>query len=208
MIDVALCFDVAGSENYALASPAILEALTECTRLGVPMTAHAGELPRGMVPNLETALDAGVRRIGHGMGLCFGDAVASGAAESLLARAAAAGVSVEVCLTGIITPSRVPAYAQHPIARMLAAGVRPSLSCDNLTLSGDDAIVGRGAYPVEEGYIYCHPSGEIAHAVVDCGLAWAQVRQLLLNGLRASFSAPPEALVREYEAAIADVLGR
>ena len=96
--------------------------------------------------------------------------------------------------------------AEHPIRTMMAAGVRPSLSVDNLTLSGDDMIVGYGAYPVEHDYIYCHPSGELAHARVDVGLEWAQIKTLLMNGMHTSFSAPPAELVRDYEAAIDAVL--
>ena len=82
-----------------------------------------------------------------------------------------------------------------------------SLSCDNLTLSGDGEMVGGGAYPVEDGCMYCYPSGELAHAVCDCGLSWSEVRCLLLTGVRASFCKPPPAFVRAFEAALDEGLG-
>jgi hypothetical protein len=50
---------------------------------------------------------------------------------------------VEVCLTAITTPSKgIPSYAHHPVKRLLAAGVRCALSCDNLLLSGDPGTAG------------------------------------------------------------------
>lgn len=200
-------FDVAGSENYGLSDPAIREALVASKGWGMPVTVHAGELPRGMVPNLEAALDLRASRIGHGLGLGIGDAVDSGASSELLRRYAEQGIHVEVCLTGNVTASRVPSYAAHPIRAMLAAGVRVSLSSDNLTLSGDGAVVGGGAYPAEGGYMYAHPSGEVAHAVADCGVGWHAIPELLLNGARASFSgdATP-GFLEAFEAAIAAAL--
>ena len=130
-------FDVAGSETYALSLPAIVSALEACSEWGVPTTVHAGELPRGMLTNLRTALRLGVDRIGHGLALCVGDAAERGEDAELLAEVAGQDVLLEVCLTSNCTPSRVPSYAAHPVRRMFDAGVKIALSVDNLTLSGD-----------------------------------------------------------------------
>ena len=99
-------FDVAGSENYALTQPAIRDALEACSQWGVPTTVHAGELPKGMVGNLEEALEMKVHRIGHGAGLCHGDALEQGIDRHLLASAAENDTVIEVCLTAICTSSR------------------------------------------------------------------------------------------------------
>jgi adenosine deaminase len=199
-------FDVAGSETFALTLPPIREALEACASFGVPVTVHAGELPRGMLPNLRAALDSKVERIGHGMGMCYGDAVEQGEDASLLARCAESGTGVEVCLTSICTASRVPSYSVHPIRQMLDAGVRVSLSVDNLTLSGDPATAGK--YPLHAGYSYAHPSGELAHLVADCGFSWVEARQVLLNGLRMAFSGGgvTDAFVDEFREAVDRVL--
>ena len=199
-------FDVAGSENYALTQPAIRDALEACSQWGVPTTVHAGELPKGMVGNLEEALEMKVHRIGHGAGLCHGDALEQGIDRHLLASAAENDTVIEVCLTAICTSSRVPSYAAHPIRRMLDAGLCVCLSCDNLTLSGDPATA--GGYPLHAGYSYAYPSGELAHLVADCGVSWSEARQVVLNGIRAAFphgGATPT-FVAEFEAEVNRVL--
>ena len=197
--------DVAGAETYALALPALRDALVAARGWGVPLTVHAGELPRGMVPNLKTAFELGARRIGHGFALAFGDAAESGEAASLLARAAELGVTVEACVTGNCTASKVPAYAVHPIRQMFDAGVRVALSCDNLTLSGDPEVV--GAYPADGGLLYAHPSGEVAHLVADCGFGWAEAREVLVAGARAAFAPEADAaFVAEFAAEVDRVL--
>ena len=184
-----LGFDLAGDENYMLSLHT--QAFEYCARHGVPFTIHAGELmpeeePAAMVPNLELALELGARRLGHGFALCQDQS------GELVRRAAAAGVTVEVCLpiclnprfswycadpahqrpsaTGTITGSSV--YAAHPITGWHAAGLAAALSCDNITLSGTRAI---------------SSSSMLVHLVVDLGFSWAEAREVLLNGVRAAF---------------------
>lgn len=196
-------FDVAGSETFALSLPPIAEALAACSEWSVPTTVHAGELPRGMVANCRFALEQGVRRLGHGLALCFGEARDSGEESDLLRLAAAANVHVEVCLTSICTPSKCPGYAAHPIRRMVDAGLSVSLSCDNLTLSGDPEY--GAAYPLHADSSYAHPSGELAHLVVDCGFSWREAAERVLDGVRAGFGSDA-ALVAEFEAEVDRVL--
>ena len=100
----------------------------------------------------------------------------------------------------------MPSYEKHPIVAMLEAGVSVSLSSDNHTLSGDGSIVGGGMYPAEGGYMYAHPSGEVAHAVADVGLGWGVVRGVLLNGVRSSFCDVAPEFLRAFEAAIDEAL--
>lgn len=200
-----LGFDVAGSETYPLSLPAVHEALRACVAWGVPITAHAGELPHGMLSNLRCAMNLPVQRLGHGIGLAYGEAVATGEAEELLRLAAASGVVIEACLTGNLVRGRVRSYAEHPVRRMVDAGLRVCLNVDNLTLSGDPEYA--GAYPLHDELSYSYPSGEVAHLVADCGFSWAEARTLLLNGVHAAFGAEADgAFVAEFEAALDEVL--
>lgn len=186
-------FDVAGAETFALSLPAIEEAVAYCRERGVPVTVHAGELPFGMQPNLDTALDFGVNRIGHGLALGFGD----GEDGRLLDDVAAKRISVEVCISSITTATRLTAYAKHPIKRMRDKGIRCVLGCDNLTLSGDPDFAGQ--YPMHHDFSYAYPSGELAHLHVDCGLPWVpDIRDILLDSARAGF-ASDQSLVDAFQ---------
>lgn len=173
--------------RYALSLPALAEALAFCKGAGVPITVHAGELPRGMISNLKAAMELPVARIGHGVGLAYGDAAETGEAAALLQQAARSGVVVEACLTANLTRSRVTSYAAHPIRQMADAGLAVTLNVDNLTLSGDPEYA--AAYPLHGELSYAYPSGELAHLVADCGFSWAEARTLLLAGAKAAFAA-------------------
>jgi adenosine deaminase len=213
-------YDVAGSEQFPLTLPHIKEALVYCAENKVPITVHAGEIPCGTYSNLELALSLPVQRIGHGAALAFDQHPASATStdggdnqnvmtsQEMMERARDLGIVVEVCLTAITTPSKgIHSYQDHPIRRMLAAGVKCALSCDNLLLSGDPNTAGPVDFPSEDnqaaagslingasicingglGVCYAHPSGEVAHLVADCGLPWAEARNVILEGARASF---------------------
>ena len=145
----------------------------------MPVTVHAGEWPcggefgSGPVDNLALALRLGVDRIGHGCAL-FADQSQS---STLVAQAVAQGVTVECCLTSNVG-WKVKSYAVHPITDMLRAGVRVSLNCDNLLLSGSAARRAR-------------PSGEALRFLRDVngglGFSPQTLLQVLANGLNGSF---------------------
>ena len=130
----------------------------------------------------------------------------AGVDRYLLARAADNCAAVEVCLTAICTSSRVPSYKAHPIRRMVDAGLRVCLSCDNLTLSGDPATA--ASYPLHASYSYAYPSGEVAHLVADCGFTWAEARQIVVNGVHAAFphGGASAGFIAEFEAEVDRVL--
>ena len=66
-------------------------------------------------------------------------------------------------------------YAEHPAQLLAAAGVKFSLSSDNLLLSGDALHA-------------ASPTAELLHLVRDLGLGWAAARDSVLAGLAAAFS--------------------
>jgi adenosine deaminase len=104
-----VAFDVAGDEHWPLRLHAA--ALEFCRAQHVPMTVHAGEVmdvtePGAMLPNLALALECGAQRIGHGFALCQDES------GQLVKQAAAAGVTVEVCLPICLNPR----FSWYPIS--------------------------------------------------------------------------------------------
>ena len=88
---------------------------------------------------------------------------------------------------------------------MIDAGVRVCLNVDNLTLSGDPMYA--SCYPLHDDLSYAYPSGEIAHLVADCSFTWAEVKEILMNGVRASFGADADDdFIHQYGYAIDTVL--
>lgn len=93
--------------------------------LKVPFTCHAGDSQ-----GADTVLDAlsfGTKRIGHGHHI-FND-------PELTRRAAAQGVTLEICPSSNIQCSTQPSYAGHPAKKLFDLGMRVTISTDNMTLA-------------------------------------------------------------------------
>jgi aminodeoxyfutalosine deaminase len=113
---------------------------------GLKAAPHAGETAGP--DSVRTALEVlGAQRLRHG--------VRAAEDAGLLAEIAARGVTCDVALTSNILLGVVPALSQHPLRRMLAAGVPCSVSTDDPALMGIDlececaAAVRLGHTPVE-----------------------------------------------------------
>jgi adenosine deaminase len=139
----------------------------------VQMTLHAGELALGLVEprdlkfHIREAVEAGAKRIGHGVDIAYED----NAAE-LLQRMARDKIDVEINLTSNDVILGVKG-AQHPLALYMAAGVP-------VTLSTDDAGVSR-----------IDLSNEYVRAVTEQGLSYTQLRKITRDSLTYSFLAGP-----------------
>ncbi|QKV19748.1 adenosine deaminase [Oricola thermophila] len=89
---------------------------------GLAITVHAGELVGA--ESVREALDHLVpARIGHGVRAIEDPA--------LVERLAAEGIVLEVCPGSNIALSVYPSYAEHPLPRLRAAGVKVTLSSDD-----------------------------------------------------------------------------
>lgn len=100
--------------------------------------AHAGE-QEGPASIRETLEIARPERLGHGIRVVED--------EGLLARLAESGLPFEVCPTSNVALKNVPSLAEHPIGRLLGAGIRLSVNSDDpamfdTTLSLEYARVG------------------------------------------------------------------
>ncbi len=179
-------FDIAGDEG-AFALDIHESGIKEALRRNVPMTLHAGEWPEDTIKNIKLAVDLGVDRIGHGVTLCQD--------PKLMNLVADEGITVECCLTSNVG-WKVPSYAVHPIRNMFEAGVKVCINSDNLLLSGS---FDRAAYS----------TGEVQRLVNDVGFTWEQARQVLLNGVMASFSpGVDEDWISQYKQRLDTVLSK
>jgi len=178
-------FDIAGDEgSFPLALHE--DAIRYAKQAGVPVTVHAGEWTEGTLANVELALALGVDRIGHG--------IVMAQCEATMARVAASGVTVEVCLSSNVKPWRDGApksVAEHPITQMVKAGVTCALSSDNIMLSGTHD---RQAESVNE----------LARLAHDTPLGWRGAKALLMNGAAGAFllEAEKRAFVERYRKAL------
>ncbi|MDM4763898.1 adenosine deaminase [Galbitalea sp. SE-J8] len=131
--------------------------------LGLHRVAHAGE--EGPPAYVVEALDAlGAERIDHG--------IRSIEDPALLARLAASGVPLTVCPLSNVRLRAAPTIGEHPLRRLLAAGVQVTINSD------DPAYFG--------GYV-----ADNYRAVADAfALDDDELARLAAASVRASFAAP------------------
>ena len=113
-------FDLAGDEIRYPASPQ-QPAFDAARAAGLRLTCHAGEA--GDPSNVEEALALGVERIAHGV---------IGAREPrIVDRLRAEGVVLDLCPTANWKCKAVPTLSDHPLPRLVRAGVRCTISTDS-----------------------------------------------------------------------------
>jgi aminodeoxyfutalosine deaminase len=140
---------------------------------GLASLPHAGE--HGGPERVREALDAlGAERIGHGIDAMRDDA--------LVARLVEDQVPVDVSPTSNLCTRAVASLAEHPLPRMLDAGLLVTLNSDDPTMFGTD---------LTREYL-------TAHAL---GLGPDDLVRLAANGVRASYlgAARRRALLREID---------
>ncbi|WP_026379823.1 adenosine deaminase [Afifella pfennigii] len=112
---------LAGDERTYLAAE-FAPAFRMAAEAGLGCTAHAGEVCGPQ--SVRHVLDAlPVTRIGHG--------VAAAGEPELMARLAGEGIVLEVCPGSNVALGLYPDRAAHPLARLMAAGVRVTLNSDD-----------------------------------------------------------------------------
>lgn len=136
----------------------------------VPMSLHAGELTLGLVPSRDLAFHireavevAGARRIGHGIDISY-----ETDAPALLKRMAQDRVAVEINLTSNAVILGVKGR-DHPLSLYREAGIPVVLSTDDEGVSRSDM------------------TNEYLRAVTEQGLRYADLKQIIRDGLHYSF---------------------
>jgi adenosine deaminase len=117
-------FDLAGDEVRYPAAPQ-RPAFEAARAAGLRLTCHAGEA--GEPSNVEEALALGVERIAHG--------VIGARDPRIVERVRAEGVVLDLCPTANWKCKAVPTLAEHPLPRLVRAGVRCTISTDSRTVA-------------------------------------------------------------------------
>ncbi len=159
MKDGLVGIDLAGNEAEFKSDP-FHGILKEAKQAGLHLTIHAGEW--GPAANVRDALEnLGAERIGHGVRVMEDEGVVALAKES--------GVAFEVCVTSNYQSGVVKSLPEHPLPRMLAAGL-------NVTVNTDDPSVSRITL-----------SHEYQHVCEDLKVPFDTLKQIVIRAAQASF---------------------
>lgn len=116
--------DLAGAEG--LYKTSLYEDLFKYARtLGIPFTIHAGEADG--VESINSAIDFGATRIGHGVRAIEDEATLSRIKEN--------DILLEVCPTSNVQTNICDKVENHPINKLYEYGISLSINTDNRTVS-------------------------------------------------------------------------
>jgi adenosine deaminase len=117
-------FDLAGDEVRYPAAPQ-RPAFEAARAAGLRLTCHAGEA--GEPSHVEDALNLGLERIAHG--------VIGARDPRIVERIRSEGVVLDLCPTANWKCKAVKTLAEHPLPRLVRAGVRCTISTDSRTVA-------------------------------------------------------------------------
>ena len=122
--------DFADKDTLPLADYAPL--VDKARAAGLRITSHAGEEPGEQAPGevLSAINDLGAERIGHGIHIINDEGAMDVVREK--------NVALEVCPTSNWLTSAVPSTAEHPIRRLMEAGIPVTINSDDPGLFGID----------------------------------------------------------------------
>jgi aminodeoxyfutalosine deaminase len=153
-----------GGPEIGVPRPQFADVFARARALGLGSVPHAGE-----TTGPETVWDAlrhlGADRIGHG--------IAAVDDPALLDHLAVNGITLEVCPTSNVRTSAVRTLADHPLRRLLDAGVPVTLNSDDPGMFGTTL------------------NGEYRIAHDDLGLSAAELVALARRSVTASFAPDP-----------------
>ena len=94
-------------------------------KIGMPFTIHAGEC--GSAQNIIDSVEAGARRIGHG--------IAMRGHSDLIKELAEKGIGIEMCPISNLQTKAVAGTEEYPIREFLNGGLKVTVNTDNRTVS-------------------------------------------------------------------------
>jgi adenosine deaminase/aminodeoxyfutalosine deaminase len=125
--DGVVSFGVGGDEVRGPASE-FREAYQYAKDAGLRLTAHAGETAGP--DSVRDALNIGAERIGHG--------IRAAEDPDLLRRLREERIPLEVCITSNVKTGAVSSLEDHPVRRLVDAGVIVTLNSDDPGMFGSD----------------------------------------------------------------------
>lgn len=169
---------VAGDETPSLAPFA--PVFEEARAAGLHIVHHAGETAGPA--SIREAVDAGTERIGHGIRVLDDPA--------LTASLAASRIPLEVCPSSNVVLGLVPSLAEHPLPRLVEAGLVVTLNTDIPSVTGttltDEYRQAREVF----GYSDTVLAG-FATASVDASFASAETKARLRQEISDWLATPP-----------------
>lgn len=150
------------------------EAFAVARDAGLGVVPHAGELAGPA--EVRAAVGLGADRIQHGVRAVEDPAVLELVAER--------GVCLDVCPTSNVVLGVYPSLEDHPLPRLLDAGVRCSLGADDPVLFGAD-VVDEYVHARERMGVSEAALADVARASVKASFAPADVRSRALAGIAA-----------------------
>ena len=116
--------DLAGAESLYPMSE-FMELFKKTKALGMPFTLHAGEC--GSVQNILDSVEAGARRIGHGIAM-------RGHAD-IQKELQKKGIGIEMCPISNLQTKAVESTKDYPMREFLNAGLKVTANTENRTVS-------------------------------------------------------------------------
>ncbi|MBO4665373.1 MAG: adenosine deaminase [Paludibacteraceae bacterium] len=119
-----VCVDLAGAEALYPTSD-FADEFRIAQQLDLPLIVHAGEAAGAS--SVRAAVQAGARRIGHG--------VRSLEDPSVVRLLVERDVTLELCPTSNLQTGLFASYDEYPLRQLMNAGVKVCLNTDNMTIS-------------------------------------------------------------------------
>ena len=116
--------DLAGAESLYPMSE-FMELFRKTRELGMPFTLHAGEC--GSVQNILDSVEAGARRIGHGIAMRGHVEVQKELQKK--------GIGIEMCPISNLQTKAVESTRDYPMKEFLGNGLKVTVNTDNRTVS-------------------------------------------------------------------------
>lgn len=165
--DGVIGIGVAGEEKYPLAPFAGI--FDEAEEAGLRLIRHAGE--DAGPASVREALELGhAERIGHGIRILEDVA--------LVAEVRERGIALEVCPSSNVVLGLVPSFEEHPLPRLVDAGLVVTLNTDVPSVTGttltDEFLRAREAFAYDDRTL-----ADLARASVDASFAPADLKRVI-----------------------------
>jgi adenosine deaminase len=164
---------LAGNEAYS--GEPFVEVFRAARAAGLHVVHHAGEAA-GPASIRQAIVAGGAERLGHGIRVLDD--------EDLVAEVAALGIPLEVCPHSNVLLGLVPSLAEHPLPRLLEAGLRVTVNTDIPAMTGaglaEEYRLLRDAFGYGDEAI-----ADVARAGVHASFAPADVKAQLLAAIDA-----------------------